>query len=111
MVASKQMRDLASQGVAAILAAVLIPLVNALVGGMLAYLLGLSVGNALLLTILAASASYIAVPAVMRLALPQAKPGLYLPMSLGVTFPFNVCIGIPLYLTIISSIWPDAPPT
>jgi hypothetical protein len=49
------------------------------------------------LGILAASASYIAVPAAMRLALPQADPGLYLSMSLGVTFPFNIIIGIPLF--------------
>jgi hypothetical protein len=70
-----------------------------------AALLGLSVGDALLFTILAASASYIAVPAAMRLAIPAANPGLYLPMALAVTFPFNVCLGIPLYLLVIQALW------
>jgi hypothetical protein len=51
--------------------------------------------------ILAASASYIAVPASMRLAAPEADPGLYIPMALGMTFPFNITIGMPLYLSII----------
>jgi len=110
MVAGGQMRELARRGVVVVLTAILIPLANALIGGSVAYMLGLSVGNALLFTILAASASYIAVPAVMRLALPRANPGLYLPMSLGVTFPFNVCVGIPLYLMIISALWPEASP-
>ncbi|TAD93274.1 MAG: sodium-dependent bicarbonate transport family permease, partial [Bacteroidetes bacterium] len=60
-------------------------------------------GNRLLLSILAASASYIAVPAAMRLAAPKADPGLYIPMALGVTFPFNITVGLPLYWTIIQS--------
>ena len=51
---------------------------------------------------LAASASYIAVPAALRLALPEARPSVYLPLSLGVTFPFNLTIGIPLYLYLSS---------
>ena len=59
--------------------------------------LGLSLGGAILLTTLAASASYIAVPSAMRLALPEARPGIYLTLALGVTFPFNLVIGIPLY--------------
>jgi hypothetical protein len=54
-------------------------------------------GDAMLLIVLSASASYIAVPAAMRLALPEANPGVYLSMSLGITFPFNLLIGIPLY--------------
>ena len=54
-------------------------------------------GNRFLVAILAASASYIAVPAAMRLAAPKSDPGLYIPMALGVTFPFNITIGIPLY--------------
>lgn len=58
-------------------------------------------GDRLMITILAASASYIAVPAAMRLAAPKADPGLYLPMALGVTFPFNIAIGIPLFWAII----------
>lgn len=77
--------------------ALLMPLVNACIGAAVGWQLGLSEGDALLLTILAASASYIAVPAAMRLALPEANPSLYLPMSLAVTFPFNLLVGIPLY--------------
>jgi hypothetical protein len=57
-------------------------------------------GNWAMMAILAASASYIAVPAAMSLALPRADAGVYLPLSLGVTFPFNIIVGIPLYLWI-----------
>jgi hypothetical protein len=76
-------------------------LINAVLGGGLALLLGLSEGDALLLTVLGASASYIAVPAAMRLALPEANPSIFLPMSLAITFPFNLLIGIPLYHQIL----------
>ncbi|MDJ0926691.1 MAG: sodium-dependent bicarbonate transport family permease [Gammaproteobacteria bacterium] len=78
-------------------ASLALPLVNAALAGAIALLLGLPEGDALLLTILGASASYIAVPAAMRLALPEANPSTYLPMSLAVTFPFNLLIGIPAY--------------
>jgi len=74
-----------------------IPLLNAVIALGLARLLGLSEGNALLFVVLAASGSYIAVPAAMRLALPEASPGTYLTMSLAITFPFNLLIGIPAY--------------
>ena len=74
---------------------------NAGLAGSVALLLGLPEGDALLLTILGGSASYIAVPAAMRLALPEANPGTYLPMSLAVTFPFNLLIGIPVYHQLI----------
>ncbi len=60
-------------------------------------LLDLAEGDLVLLTVLGASASYIAVPAALRLALPQASPSIYLPMSLAITFPFNILLGIPLY--------------
>ncbi|MCB1647199.1 MAG: sodium-dependent bicarbonate transport family permease [Pseudomonadales bacterium] len=73
------------------------PLFNASVALVLAHLLGLNEGDSLLLAVLAASASYIAVPAALRLSLPEANPGLYLSLSLGVTFPFNIIVGIPLY--------------
>ena len=63
-------------------------------------MIGAAVGLLFLLTVLAASASYIAVPAAMRIALPQAQPGVYLTLSLGVTFPFNITFGLPLYLTL-----------
>jgi hypothetical protein len=77
--------------------AVLLPVMNGVLGTAIGAAIGLDTGSAAALGILAASASYIAVPAAMRLALPQADPGLYLSMSLGVTFPFNIIAGIPLY--------------
>jgi hypothetical protein len=79
------------------LAAILMPILNAALGLGLAKLLGLEEGNALLFIVLAASASYIAVPAAMRLALPEANPGTYLTMSLAITFPLNLLVGIPAY--------------
>jgi hypothetical protein len=65
----------------------------------------ISKGDAFLLALLSASASYIAVPAAMRLSVPQANPGIYLPLSLAVTFPFNISLGIPLYYSIIHTLW------
>lgn len=73
------------------------PLVHACAALVLGALLGLSSGNITLLMVLAASASYIAVPAVVRHAIPEANPSLYFGMSLGLTFPFNILLGIPLY--------------
>jgi hypothetical protein len=78
------------------------PLVGAALGWLAARLIGLSPGGSALLIALAASASYIAVPAALRLALPEAKPSIYVPLSLGVTFPFNLTLGIPLYLFLAS---------
>jgi hypothetical protein len=77
--------------------ALVFPLVNGTIGVAVAAVIGLDAGTAAAFGILAASASYIAVPAAMRLALPQADPGLYLAMSLAVTFPFNITIGIPFF--------------
>ncbi len=73
------------------------PLVHATVAWALGRWCGLAAGNTALLMVLAASASYIAVPAVLRHAIPQANPALYFGMSLGLTFPFNILLGIPLY--------------
>lgn len=80
--------------------ALLAPLAHATAALGLAALLGIGTGNATLLMVLAASASYIAVPAVLRYAIPEAKPTLYFGMSLGITFPFNILAGIPLYATV-----------
>ncbi|MCC0080013.1 MAG: sodium-dependent bicarbonate transport family permease [Rhodobacter sp.] len=79
------------------------PLLGALIAWGLGQAVGLDVGSLFLLMVLAASASYIAVPAAMRIALPQAEAGVYLTLSLGVTFPFNVALGLPLYLLIAGS--------
>jgi hypothetical protein len=77
--------------------AVLGPLVHAGIALGLAFLLNLPAGDGALLMVLAASASYIAVPAVLRYALPEANPSLYFGLSLGVTFPMNILLGIPTY--------------
>lgn len=83
---------------------IIMPLLGSLLGLGAAVLLGLPLGSALLLMVLSASASYIAVPAAMRVALPEANPSIYLTLSLGVTFPFNLVIGIPLYLALASAV-------
>lgn len=78
--------------------AIIMPLIGATLAASIAKLMGLSAGNSAILITLAASASYIAAPAAMRLALPAANPALALTLSLGVTFPFNLLFGIPLYI-------------
>lgn len=78
---------------------ILMPLIGAAAGFVAGQAIGLSPGGIVLLMTLSASASYIAVPAAMRVALPEANPSVYLTLSLGVTFPFNLTLGIPLYLT------------
>ncbi|MGB5633772.1 MAG: sodium-dependent bicarbonate transport family permease, partial [Waterburya sp.] len=78
---------------------------NAVIGICIAKLIGMSVGNALLFAVLLASASYIAVPAAMRMTVPEANPSLYISMALALTFPFNIIIGIPVYLAVINRMW------
>lgn len=80
------------------------PLVSAGLAAGVAWLNGMQAGDAALLITLAASASYIAVPAAMRLALPKARPGIYLTLSLGITFPFNLIVGLPLYLWLATAL-------
>ncbi len=89
-------------------AAVGMPIANAMTGLLLARLIGLSVADSVMFTVLAASASYIAVPAAMRMALPDANPGIYVTMSLGITFPFNILVGIPVYYKL--SVWLEGLP-
>ena len=84
--------------------AILAPLAHAALALGLASLAGASAGNAALLMALAASASYIAVPAVLREAIPEASPSLYFGMSLGLTFPFNILLGIPLYVGVAQAV-------
>ncbi|MGV3753874.1 MAG: sodium-dependent bicarbonate transport family permease [Verrucomicrobiota bacterium] len=98
MVAARRFGDLRKVGWFLLGFGLLMPLLNGSVGIMLAKMAGLSVGGAVLLGVLAASASYIAAPAAMRLSLPEANPTFYLTASLAVTFPFNLAIGLPLYL-------------
>jgi uncharacterized protein len=97
LVAAGQVASVRRHGAFLVAFAVLFPLCAAVVGGGLGWMLGLTPGGTMLLATLAASASYIAVPAAMRLALPEANPALSLTASLAVTFPFNILLGIPLY--------------
>lgn len=83
---------------------VTMPLVGASLGALCGVLLGLTPGGVALLMVLSASASYIAVPAAMRVALPEANPSIYLTLSLGVTFPFNLTLGIPLYVAVATAL-------
>ncbi len=105
IVAARRMKDVFRGGAFLVTFAVVIPLANAALGILLAALIGMPVGDALLFTTLCASASYIAVPAAMRLAVPEASPSVYLTMSLALTFPFNIVFGIPLYYAAISWLW------
>ncbi|MCB5198488.1 sodium-dependent bicarbonate transport family permease [Loktanella sp. TSTF-M6] len=85
-------------GLGAVAFGIAMPLVGSVIGLGMGMAIGLSAGGIVLLMVLAASASYIAVPAAMRVALPEANPAIYLTLSLGVTFPFNLTLGIPLYV-------------
>ncbi len=105
LVSARRLGSIRQLGAFPVAFATLVPLVNAGAAIAIAHLLGLGRGDALLFTVLCASASYIAVPAAMRLAVPEANPGLYVTMSLALTFPFNITIGLPLYLGIINQLW------
>jgi hypothetical protein len=98
LVAGRGLRESRGElGLGPIAFGMLMPLIGSGFGLIAALLVGLSPGGAALLMTLSASASYIAVPAAMRVALPEARPSIYLTLSLGVTFPFNLTVGIPLY--------------
>ena len=103
MEAGKRIADFRRAGLVLIAFGVVMPLIGAAAGILVGhYWLGFSEGGVLLVAILGASASYIAVPPAMRLAIPEANPSFYLTLSLGVTFPFNVLVGIPLYHYVIT---------
>lgn len=98
MEAARRIGDFRQVGPSLVVFGVVMPLIGATIGLATGHwILGFDVGGTLLVAILGASASYIAVPPAMRLAIPEASPALFLTLSLGVTFPFNVMIGIPLY--------------
>jgi uncharacterized protein len=105
MVSARRLDDLKKAGRFVIGFSVMMPILNASIGILVAKTIGMSVGNALLFAVLCASASYIAVPAAMRMSIPQANPSLYVAMALALTFPFNIVIGIPTYLEIIKKLW------
>ena len=97
LIAARRMMDAKALSLRLIVLAVALPLVNGTLGTVAGTAIGLSAGDAAVFGVLCASASYIAVPAAMRLALPEANPGIYLTMSLSITFPFNILFGIGLF--------------
>jgi uncharacterized protein len=104
LMAARNLPQVKGQSPVLIAYAVLGPIVHAALALGLAVVLKLSAGDGALLMVLAASASYIAVPAVLRTALPEAKPALYFGLSLGLTFPLNIVLGIPVYLAVAQSV-------
>jgi hypothetical protein len=97
LIAASQLGSLRKHGLFLFVFAIAMPLFSAVIGAVLGLMLGLSSGGSAMLAVLAASASYIAVPAAMRISVPEANPTLSLTASLGITFPFNILFGIPLY--------------
>jgi hypothetical protein len=98
LLAGRRLESVRQVGVRLAAFGIAMPLIGATIGLGIGLLLGLSVGGCLLLMVLAGSSSYIVVPAAMRVALPKANPALYVTVSLAVTFPFNLLVGIPIYL-------------
>lgn len=104
LMAARSLADLKGLSPWLLVYALVAPLVHAGLALGLALITGTGDGNGALLMVLAASASYIAVPAVLRYAIPEARPSLYVGMSLGVTFPFNILLGIPLYTSVATRV-------
>ncbi|MEZ7956080.1 MAG: sodium-dependent bicarbonate transport family permease [Rubritalea sp.] len=97
-VAASRMRDMSQAGWKLIFLGCAIPVVHGTLGTAAGTLVGMTTGDAAILGAMVGSASYIAAPAAVRIALPEASPGIYLTLALGVTFPFNLILGIPLYM-------------
>ncbi len=100
MVTAKRFKAFKKYGLFLSVFAIVIPFINGCLIAFVSNIVTDNVGNRFVFAILAASASYIAVPAAMKLAAPKADPGLYIPMALGLTFPFNISVGMPIYYTI-----------
>lgn len=103
MVTAQRFAAFRKYGLFATLFAIVVPAVNGVITALASALVTADPGNRFMFAVLAASASYIAVPAAMRLAAPKADPGLYVPMALGVTFPFNITLGMPLYYAVVQA--------
>jgi uncharacterized protein len=106
IVCAGRIKDLKKVGAFLLGFGLIMPLISALLGVCIGVFTGLSVGGTFILATMAASASYIAAPAAMKIALPQANPTLSLTASLGITFPFNVLVGIPLYYQLTQFLYP-----
>lgn len=105
MVAGRRLEDLKKVGPFLLGFGIVVPLVNGAIGVYLGKITGLELGGATLLGVLSSSASYIAAPAAIRMSLPEANPTLYLTSSLAITFPFNITLGIPIYLEIARKLY------
>jgi uncharacterized protein len=105
LVAARRLRDLKKVGVFLIGFGVVVPILHGWLAVWLGGVAGLSVGGSAVLGAMVSSASYIAAPAAVRIALPEANPSFYLTSSLGVTFPFNLTLGIPLYFALAQWMW------
>lgn len=105
LIAGEKLRDARQAGWKLVAFALVAPILQGILGILLAKAIGLSIGGATIFAVLCASASYIAAPAAVRASLPEANPGYYVTTSLGITFPFNLIIGIPLYLKIAQFIY------
>ncbi len=100
IIAGQRLDDIKKVGIFLMSFAILIPVFNGIIGVLVATVLGLSIGGAVMFGLLMASASFIAAPAILRYAIPQAKPSLYITSALGITFPFNIIITLPILFTI-----------
>jgi len=101
IVSGKKLNDFFKSGWFSFIFAIIVPLINGIIVAYLSQLVTHDVGNRFILAILASSASYIAVPAAMKIAVPKANPGIFLPMALAITFPFNITFGMPVYLSVV----------
>ena len=101
IVCGRKLKDFLKNGAFTTMFAIIIPLINGVVFAYLSSFVTDSIGDRFILSVLAASASYIAVPAAMKMAVPKANPGIFIPMALAVTFPVNITIGMPLYMMVI----------
>jgi hypothetical protein len=104
VIAAERLRDIGSAGIRLVILGILIPLINGFLGAVIGAAAGMTTGGIAVMATLAGSASYIAAPAAVRIALPQASPGLYVTASLGITFPFNLTLGIPYYIALAQAL-------
>jgi hypothetical protein len=101
IVSGRKLNDFFKSGWFSIFFAIVFPLINGCIVAFLSQFVTEDIGNRFIFAVLAASASYIAVPAAMKIAVPKANPGIFLPMALVVTFPFNITFGMPIYFSIV----------
>lgn len=108
LLAAARLKELRKAGLFLAAFAIIMPLFNGTLGVLTGWLVGLSIGGSMILGTMAASASYIAAPAAVRMALPKANPSYYLTTSIGITFPFNLAVGIPIYYAMAKFIFASA---